>query len=91
MDIEGVMGRNLADRLDTQAKREAFEKVFLIVSEQEGEAVARAWMVGMVPTLGNQNPFLLIVEGKGDEVAEAARAYIDGDADHIDWLKESPF
>jgi hypothetical protein len=62
----------------TPEQRADVVRVFQLIAAREGEPLARAWMLGMNPHLGDENPILVIRDGRTREVEGAARAYLDG-------------
>ena len=64
--------------LFTPEQRPDVVRIFRQVADREGEAVARAWMVGMNPHLDDQAPILAIADGRIRDVEAAARAYLSG-------------
>ncbi|MFI1204792.1 hypothetical protein ACH4VR_36090 [Streptomyces sp. NPDC020883] len=68
-------GPRIAGLLNTRGKRAQAVDVFDLVARRDGDAVARAWMRGMIPPLGDGNPLLAIRDGRGADVVAAARSY----------------
>jgi hypothetical protein len=52
--------------------------VFRAITETEGPDMARAWMIGMSPLLGDSSPIQEIGAGRGQEVLAAVRVYLEG-------------
>jgi hypothetical protein len=64
--------------IDQEARLRTGHKALQIVAEVDGAFVARAWMIGMDPHLGDECPLVLIRQGRGRDVLVAARAYVNG-------------
>ena len=62
----------------TPEQRQQTADVFQLIADADGEALARAWMIGRNPQLGDDNPILTIADGRTVEVRAAARAYLNG-------------
>ena len=62
----------------TPEQQDQVADVFRLLADAEGEALARAWMIGRNPFLGDDNPILTIADGRPVEVQAAARAYLGG-------------
>lgn len=62
----------------TPEQQEQTVDVFRLLADVEGEALARAWMIGRNPLLGDDNPILTIADSRTAEVRAAARAYLKG-------------
>ncbi|OQQ12990.1 hypothetical protein B0675_39935 [Streptomyces sp. M41(2017)] len=77
-DLTAWLGEPLTDRLTDAEQREAAHRIFRHIADQEEEATARNWMIGMNPHLNDQAPLLAIAAGQTADVDAAARAYIDG-------------
>lgn len=68
-------GRSIGETAETfRAARE----VLTLIAEAEGDEMARAWIIGMNPHLGDESPILALKEGRALEVFRAARAYLNG-------------
>lgn len=62
--------------LPPERRRQAWQ-VHGLIASCDGEAVARAWMIGMNPHLGDQAPLVAIGAGRIRDVEEAAKAYVE--------------
>jgi hypothetical protein len=62
----------------TPNQRAEAVQVFQQIADREGEATARAWMIGMNPHLDDQAPILALRDGRSSDVMVAARAYLEG-------------
>lgn len=69
-------GRDLD--VETIARLECAEAVWRQVSDAEGDHLARVWFIGANPFLRGDTVITAIREGRFDEVAGAAQAFVDG-------------
>ena len=76
--LEDWLGADLARHLTTARQQDVALQVMRQLAERECPGVARAWMTGMNPHLGDESPLLAIVDGRASDVEAAARAYLDG-------------
>lgn len=76
--LEDWLGSDLARHLTTARQQDVALQVMRQLAERECPGVARAWMTGMNPHLGDESPLLAIVDGRASDVEAAARAYLDG-------------
>jgi hypothetical protein len=53
-------------------------QVFLLLQSEENAHIARAWLIGMNPQLGDSSPAEVLRDGRFKDVQAAARAYIAG-------------
>lgn len=56
----------------------AAHRIWVQLADAESDDVARAWLVGENPYLGEQAPVLALREGKVRETLRAAQAFLDG-------------
>ncbi|MFE9448337.1 hypothetical protein [Streptomyces sp. NPDC006739] len=75
--IHRQFGPKVAALLTPEQQADAVQ-VFRLIADRETEAIARAWMIGQNPHLGDQPPILAIRDGRAHDVEGAARAYLDG-------------
>lgn len=75
-----LLGPSLAARLTTTTQRAEARAAFDIIATREGDATARAWLIGQNPDLEDQAPLTAILAGRRSDVLEAARAYVEVDA-----------
>jgi hypothetical protein len=76
--LEDWLGSDLARHLTTARQQDLAWQVMRRLADRECPGVARAWMTGMNPHLGDEAPLLAIVDGLASDVEAAARAYLDG-------------
>lgn len=76
ISLETTMAKPLS--IEAEAKLRTGYTAFRAISETEGPDVARAWMIGMNPLLGDSSPIEEIAEGRGPEVLAAVRIYLEG-------------
>ena len=76
--LEDWLGADLARHLTTARQQDVAWQVMRRLADRECPGVARAWMLGMNPHLGDESPLLAIVAGRAGDVEAAARAYLDG-------------
>ncbi|MDH2390060.1 hypothetical protein QCN29_14920 [Streptomyces sp. HNM0663] len=77
--LAAQFGPRLAARLTTPRQQADAARILQQLAQVEGEATARAWMVGMNPHLDNMAPIHAITDGRMRDVEAAARAYLNGD------------
>jgi len=76
--LAAVLGPRLARLLTTPDQQAVAARIIRQIADRECPGVARAWMTGMNPHLGDEAPLLAIVDGLASDVEAAARAYLDG-------------
>ncbi|MFE4867672.1 hypothetical protein [Streptomyces sp. NPDC056682] len=74
-ELRAALGPGLYDLLSTPAQQADAITVFRLIADVEGDHLARAWMVGMNPHLGDRAPLLVIRDGDTAAVIAAAHAY----------------
>lgn len=80
--LSAQFGPRVAGLLGSPRERALAVEAFDLVASsyrRDGDAIARAWMVGMSPQLDDQSPLDAIAAGHGDAVLAAARAEARGD------------
>jgi hypothetical protein len=76
--LQAQFGARVAALLATPEQQQAAHRTFRLIADVEGEAIARAWMIGMNPHLNDRAPLLAIRDGHGKDAEVAARAYLNG-------------
>jgi len=76
-DIRARMWPALVGLLDTPEKEECVRQVFEVIGDDD---VARAWIIGMNPFLGDLSPMTQISGGFFEDVLAALRTYQNGSA-----------
>ncbi|MFF7411608.1 hypothetical protein [Streptomyces lydicus] len=80
--LAAQFGQRIADLLNSPGKRALAVEAFDLVASsywRKGDDVARNWMIGMCPPLGDRSPLDAIAAGDGDDVLAAARSEARGD------------
>lgn len=80
--LSAQFSQRIVDLLDSPRKRALAVEAFDLVASSyfhKGDDVARNWMIGMCPPLGDRSPLDAIAAGDGDDVLAAARAEARGD------------
>lgn len=77
-DLNALLGPNAAALLTTPEQRQTATQIITQIATRESEAIARAWLIGMNPHLGDEAPLLAIADGRGDQAQAAAHAYLNG-------------
>ncbi|WP_405824167.1 hypothetical protein OG705_29030 [Streptomyces sp. NBC_00838] len=72
-----ILGPSLAALLTTPQQQHEARHLFTLVAQTEGGDIARAWLIGENPHLGDQAPINAIIRGHGADAHHAALAYLE--------------
>lgn len=76
-DLSPALGPRLNTLLTDPDQRQTAATVFKLIAATESADIARAWLIGENPRLGDRAPLLAIRDGQADAVLCAARCYIE--------------
>ncbi len=76
--LDQLLGPVLAGLLATAGQQKTAARILRMITDREGGDVACAWMIGMNPHLGDEEPVMAIADGRGRDAEAAARAYLEG-------------
>jgi len=68
-------------RVDSQRRLQAAHRVWSLISDAEGDNVARAWFIGANPRLGEEAPVFCLRDDRIQDVLAAAKAFVEGTDD----------
>jgi hypothetical protein len=74
--LADAIGPRLTDTL-TDSQAADVHQAWLLIADVEGPHIARAWLIGMCPALGDVSPITAIRNGHTAAVLAAARGYLD--------------
>ncbi|TFI30151.1 hypothetical protein [Streptomyces sp. 4R-3d] len=75
--LADLLGPRLATLLTTPQQQIQARRLFDLIATSEGGDIARAWLIGANPNLGDQAPLNAIINGQGDQALAAARSYLN--------------